>query len=272
MVQKAKYLISQVSPDMISKVLMVMRKNKSYTNQDIENHLSKKGELTASFSKYIGEISNILVQFEVLTNQNNEFFLSDFGLKMKKILLKNRSFFFEIYHLYLYYIFDLKSQDYNFLPYRSYRLLCDYIFNSEKIQNSKTIADHIDSRIKETYNVQGSFSEACITRGKVWIKELSPSIIDEDNNKIQRKPNHTEILLLGIDFYYRVSKLKHNDPLFIDSKVKNKISQSLLISPNHFDDILSEISKKFSKYITVKYNVAGTYIILNKLVNIDDLY
>lgn len=272
MVEKAKYLISQVSPDMISNFLMVMRKNKNYINSDIEILLSKKGLLTPSFSKYIGEISETLYHFNMLDKKENGYALSGFGLKMKNILLKNRKFFFEIYHLYLYYIFDLNHGDYNFLPYRSYQLLCDYVFDSEQIPNSKTIADYIDSKIKDIYNVQGSFSEACITRGKVWIKELEPSMINEENDKQLRKPNYMEILLLGIDFYYRVSKIEYNDPLFIDSETKNKISKSILISPNYFDDLLDEVAKKYSKYITVKYNVAGSYIILKSIIAIEDLY
>ena len=271
--EKAKYLISQVSPDMVSKFLMGMRKNKYYRNQDIENYLFKKGELTTSFPKYISEIATTLSYFGVLEYyESDKFYLSSFGIVMKKVLLKDRSFFFEIYHLFHYYLFDLNDGNFNFLPYKSYQILCDYLFDSTQIPSSKTIADYIDGEIKETYKVQGSFSEVCISRGIAWIRQLDPPILNENNDKIVRKPNHIGILLLGIDYYYRISDIKYNDPLFIDSKTKHAISKSILLTPQLFGDVLDDLSKKYPTYLTLKYNVAGSYIILKKRIHIADLY
>ena len=272
--EKIKYLISQVNPDMITIFLKAIRKNKVYEKQDIEDLLKNKGRLTPSFSKYITEISVTLSQFGILdiNSSDGTFNLSEFGSKMKKILLKSRGLFFEIYHLLSYYIFDLNKQDLSILPFRSYQILCNFIYESNHVLNNKQIADYVDSQIKDTYRVQGAFSETCITRGIAWLKMLEPPVIDEKKNRVLRKPIHNEIVLLSIDYYYRVYNVQYNTPLFIDYKIRELLSKPIIINPDYINDILRELSQVVPHYLTIKYNVAGTYIILKNKVNISDLF
>lgn len=271
--ERAKYLISQVNPDLIEKFFKVIRKGQIYNRQTIEEVLNKNGYLTQSFSKYLNEISDNLYNFGFLEKEKVEghYYLSETGIKMKKKLLKDRDLFFEIYHLLSYNIFDLKSEDKKLLPFKSYQILCNYIYESEQIDTAKIIANYVDTKIKNEFLVEGSFSEVCITRGMAWLKNIIPDLIDENRNVKLRNELKVSVILFGIDLYYRKNKIEYKDPLFLDLNSKKLLSKQFFCTLDCLDRGIIEIAKLFPHYITVKYSVTGTYIILLKNAEVEDI-
>jgi hypothetical protein len=112
----------------------------------------------------------ILDGFRIINydEQATTFIVTDFGLLLKSILLKNENLFFELYHLISYYAFELNDENYEYLPFKSYQLFCNNIYETKAKPDGKKLADEIESTISQTYNVEGAFSDVCINRATAW--------------------------------------------------------------------------------------------------------
>ncbi len=265
---KAKYMISQISPKLLINFLMNIRKNKIFTKNIMVEKMSQQGELGIRDVVLLSELISILSSFGVLNFNNSNFSLTSEGSDFKQILLKKESLFFELYHVMNYYAFDMNSCSADFLPFKSYQVLCDLIYHQKNNISSKKMSDMVDSYMKETFHVEGSFSEVCTTRGVAWLKYLSPSLLDENNCYITREPDFIEPVLLNIDHYYNIRGIRYMDPLFIDKKVKCDLAMASLIGASYVEDAIGMISNLYPGYLELKYNISGPYIVLKKKITV----
>jgi len=269
-----KYMISQISPRLLENLFNSLRKGKTYSKENITKKLKSKDLLYTRDHVLLSELIDILINFKVLypINNGSAFELSEIGQKLKSIFLRNRALFFEIYHLLNYYAFDMNDCSLSYLPFRSYQLVCDAIYKTRKYPKAKVLADRVDHVIKTTYQVQGSFSEVCVTRGIAWLKKLSPPVFDEYNEFIVRRPDNTEVVLYNLSCYYKIKAIKYGDPLFLDRNSVNDISKAGFIDAIALEDILKELSNQFPMFIKIKYNISGSIVVLSNEVSISRVF
>lgn len=266
-------MISQINPRLLENFIKSVRKNKIYSNEIVIEKLDQKHLLSVRDPILLKELIGILANFHILNlnEQNRQFELSETGQKMKSIFLRNPNLFYEIYHLLCYYWFELNNVDYAFLPFKSYQLLCDWIFDHKQYPIAKELADEIDHEIKHRYGVKGSFSEVCIARGIAWLKVLSPPVFDENKKYMVRKPDNIESVLLNLNYYYRIRTIGYGDPLFLDFAAINNLSKASFIDPMAVEDILKDLADRFPNMLKFKYNISGSIVILNREINIEDI-
>lgn len=269
---KAKYMISQKSPKLLSLLLDNIRVNKTYTTSDISSKLADVGVLQVRDPILLNELIDVLADFGILDRADDKsFVLNKVGNDLKSIYLRDRGLFFEIYHLMKYYAFDLNEGEYAYLPFKSYQMLCRLLCNGSQ-KNNKQIADEIDSFISNTYNVIGSFSDACVTRGLLWLYELQPSIVNaEQKGIVKRDKVISQAFLYNICLYYKYKKVHVRDPLFIDTETKKDVCMPLFLAEDHFLEMLDNVCDKYPNLIDKKYNISGTYIILKSDINFREL-
>lgn len=266
-------MISQLNPRVVSTFFQAVRTGKEYTKDTLLARIEKIGKLKARDRVMLPELLGILASFEVLNvdEQEHTFTLSTLGASLKSLLLRNEGLFFEIYHLLSYYAFDLNKGDYDFLPFKSYMLLSDSVFNAKTYPKAKNLADEINRTITETFQVQGSFSEVCITRGLAWLKKLAPPLFDDKNNYVDRTLDYSEVLLLNLSYFYQVDNRVYGDPLALDDAVKDRLARANLMATLKIEDTLKVISQSYPKCLDFKYNISGSYVVLKKEVLISDL-
>ena len=265
-------MISQKSPKLLSLLLDNIRVNKTYTVSDIASKLDDIGVLQVRDRISLNELIDVLSSFDILDRADGKsFILNEVGSDLKSIYLRDRGLFFEIYHIIKYYAFDLNNCEYAFLPFKSYQMLCRLLYNGSK-KNNKQIADEIDSYISNTYNVIGSFSDACITRGLLWLYELYPSIVNADQKGVFRRDRViSQAFLYNIYLYYKYKNIQIRDPLFIDNVTKIDICTPLFLSEDNFLEMLDTVCNKYPNHIDKKYNISGTYIILKTDISFREL-
>jgi hypothetical protein len=269
---RAKYMISQKSPKLLSLLLDNIRINKTYMTSDIASKLADIGILQVRDPILLNELIDVLADFGILDRADDKSFaLNKVGNDLKSIYLRDRGLFFEIYHLMKYYAFELNKGEYAYLPFKSYQMLCRLLCNGS-LKNNKQIADEIDSFISNTYNVIGSFSDACITRGLLWLYELQPSIVNSEQKEIVKRDRViSQAFIFNISLYYKYKNVNVRDPMFIDSETKRNICLPLFLSEDHFLEMLDTVCDKYPNHIDKKYNISGTYIILKTDINFRDL-
>lgn len=269
---KAKYMISQISPKLLSLLLENIRVNKEYSRADIVARLAEIGKLQVRDPILLNELVDILTQFELLDGASNKSFtLNKKGNDLKSIYLRNKSLFFEIYHLMMFYAFELQNNQLDCLPFKSYQTLCRLLFN-ENQKSNKQLADEIDKIISVDYNVIGSFSDACVTRGLLWLYEFKPAISPEDTRGIfKREDVVPPIFLFNLFQYYKRKSISLKDPLFVDSETKRELCIPVFLKEDSFLNSLDDTCDKYPNHIEKKYNISGTYIVLKSEINYSDL-
>ena len=269
--EKQKYMISQINPRLLEYFIKSVRKDKIYSRAAIIEKLKQKDLLNARDPILLGELIDILVDFKLLELKEKDFILTELGQKLKSIFLRDPGLFYEIYHLLNYYNFDINNEKLEFLPFKSYQLLCNWISDHKQNPNTKQLADEIDNEIKQNYNVIGSFSEVCIRRGISWLKMLSPPVFDDYKEYVNRKPINIESVLLNLSYYYQVRTMRYGDPLFLNSLAIKEISRASLMDSTITEDLLKELADRFPNVLKFKYNISGSIVVLNKQIEISDI-
>ena len=270
--RNAKIMVSQLHPHTLICFFKCIRKEKEYSKEEVIIRIEKLGENQARLPILISELIGILNEFQVIDyNQARKtFVISNFGLLLKSILLRNEGLFFEIYHLINYYAFDLYEKKDELLPFKSYRLICDNIFNRQKKPDSKELAYEVESILVKEDNVTGAFDESCIARALTWLRHLSPPVLEE-GEFINRIPLHIEPILWNLNLAYKCKGIKYGDPLFLDNIILENISRASLMDSNKLNSIFLKLAKKYPDIINLRTSVSGTYLILMKEVRLDEI-
>lgn len=269
---KAKIMVSQLAPRTLVTFLKSIRKNKEYSKEEVIERVEKLGEKQARLPILISELIAIFDTFQLIdfSPTKKTFILTDFGLLLKSVLLRNEALFFEVYHLMNYYAFNIYGQKVEHIPFKSYQLICDAFYNSKKKQDFKNLSYEVESTISKELNVTGAFDESCITRALTWLRNLSPPAIAEGEFKL-RTPLHLESLLWNLNLVYKYKGLKYKDPLFLDSDVIESISRASMMDSAKFNEILSGLARRFPSIISLRTSISGSYLILTKEAKLEDI-
>jgi hypothetical protein len=119
---------------------------------------------------------------------------------------------------------------------------------------------HLDVGGREGFRFDGS----AVGRFYTWIRQLSPSPIQEGSGRIvgRQEVNHFEVALLALDYVYRSRGYRYGDPVVLDEVLLNDLSGVFFLDTGCYRQLLS-LATKLTRLVSLRDTFAGTSVTLH---------
>jgi hypothetical protein len=138
------------------------------------------------------------------------------------------------------------------------------------------MASRVQSKMKEEFpelDYTGAFGARfdhyAVGRWASYIRKLIPSPIDEDGKKLRKRTtDRYELILLAVNYLYKVRNYRIGDPVVVSPDVLNEIAFTFFLDSDCSMKLI-DIASKMTSVIAKRDTYAGMAIVLKEPYSIE---
>mgnify|MGYP000949813327 CR=1 FL=1 len=187
--------------------------------------------------------------------------LTPLGEKLKNVLYFSEDLFYEVLH-YLHYYFSLDCYTREY--FWTYKFICDNIYRLEDLSSANQILNPLIEELQTKFNkTRIAIDGRSIYKAINMLKALNKLSPIQENQVVPRKVLlDPQLLLVAIDYAYRICELNYGIPLVLTQNVKETLCQFCFLDKSSLDQYLEHLISKL--FIRNNFGVAGQAIILDQ--------
>jgi hypothetical protein len=156
----------------------------------------------------------------------------------------------------------------------SYRALCRMLWHSgaKTVNSRRELASEIETQARTVFGHPDIvFSPKSIGGALLWLTELEPSVLDQDDERFMRRPFcPPELFALGVDFVYQTQEIDYGVNLLLNDERRDAICQVCLLDPIGFDRVLEYAVVQFDYLEQGTGGGWGRYLTLRRAPRLED--
>ncbi|MBC8263377.1 MAG: hypothetical protein H8E47_04550 [Anaerolineales bacterium] len=156
----------------------------------------------------------------------------------------------------------------------SYRALCQMLWHTgaKTVNSRRELASEIETQARTAFGRPDIvFSPKSIGGALLWLTELEPSVLDQDDERFTRRPFcPPELFALGVDFVYQTQEIDYGVNLLLIDERRDAICQVCLLEPTSFDRVLEYAVAQFDYLEQGTGGGWGRYLTLRRAPRLED--
>lgn len=265
---KSKFYIDNATPVEMSYTLLCINKDEELNNKDFLERFSEKGfavgkKYTDNFRRLV-DLGALLEKYK---GTRKYYSITPKGLRLKNVLFFKEDLFYEVLH-YLHYYSSLNCINREY--FWTYKFVCDSLYKLGSLYAAprkllNPLVEELQTKFGQTRVVIDGRSISKVIQFLRALNQFSPII---NSQYIPRKELfEPELLLVAIDYTYKVYGLNYGIPLVLNEQVRETLCYFCLLDRFVLDGYLKYLSSKL--YLRSNYGIAGYAIILDQSANIE---
>lgn len=175
--------------------------------------------------------------------------LTDEGKILTRLELDKPDLFVNVVHGLLYVLWDSRQKGENCFSW-SYRTLCQMLWQSGAMDlpaGRRDLASEIEAQARSVFGrPKIAFSPKSVGGALLWLSELTPPVLDEDETRFSRRAFcPPELFVMAVDFVYRTQAIDYGAHLLLSDEHREAICQVCLLEPERFDRVLEYAVAQF---------------------------
>ena len=199
--------------------------------------------------------------------------LTNEGQILAQLEMDKPVLFVDIVHGLQYTIWNERFPSTNCFSW-SYRALCQMLWHSgAKAMNSRReLASEIETQARTMFGRPGVvFSPKSIGGALLWLTELEPSVLDQDDERFMRRAFCSpELFIIAVDFVYQRQEIDYGVNLLLNDENRDAICQVCLLDPACFDRVLEYAVAQFDYLEQGTGGGWGRYLTLHRAPRLED--
>jgi hypothetical protein len=174
--------------------------------------------------------------------------LTDKGQIIAQLERYKPDLFVDIVHSLLYTLWDSREKEKVCFSW-SYRAICETLWSSGSgnLASRRDLTSEIEAQARTTFSRPTiAFSPKSVGGALLWLSELSPAVLNEDETRFSRRVFcPPELFVMAIDFIYRMQEMDYGVNLLLSDENREAICQVCLLEPERFDRVLEYAVAQF---------------------------
>lgn len=201
-----------------------------------------------------------------LVHQNRNA-LTEQGEVIAQLELHKPDLFVDIVHGLLYDLWDTRQKGEKCFSW-SYRALCRILWEGgdQRLATRRELASQIEAQARSAFSRPDVvFSPKSIGGALLWLCELNPTVLSEDEARFSRRDFcPPELFIMAIDFVYRDQDIEYGVNLLLSDRNLTAICQYCLLDTERFERVLEYAVAQFDYLHKGVGGGWGQYLVLDR--------
>lgn len=195
------------------------------------------------------------------------------GEALARLQFDKPDLFVDVVHALLYTSWS-SSQEARICSSWSYRTLCQMLWEGAdgRLASRRDLASEIEAQARGVFSRSDvAFSPKSVGGALLWLSELVPPVLLEDQTRFSRRAFcPPELLTMAINFVYRTRDIDYGVNLLLNDENRDAICQVCLLDPERFDRVLEYTVAQFGHLHKGIGGGWGQYLVLDRAPDVED--